>query len=1558
MTLLVLAVVMSAGLFIALSLPGVQRDIRTTCERELSKLLDSSVTIEDLNITPFNRVTLRHVAITDALGDTALTVERLGAGLSLLDLAVHRNVVVNYAEIIGLDGRLHRAAPGAPLNISNIIEALRPKEKKSTPAMFDLRINSIVLRRTSFTYDIDSVSPAESARWDRNHISISNMRADIEIPRLSNDAYLIDLKRLAFDTRAGLTVTDFSGRFDVTSHGISVADMQVSLPASRLNFGTMQLDYDGWDRLPDALHSSDTDMRISISRSSYVTPSDLACFYPSLARLTSPIRVWLTLRGSLDHATLSPLEISGQPAYDFALRIVGEARHLDRPDSLTVDLPTIALKGDADNLATILSDLFPLSNSATSIIGRTGDFTANGSLAGTLADAHFTGRLTTDVGHLDIDADYLRDEAKEGARIKGRISTGDAADAGEDGSRGEGINLATLLDRSDCGLLTADITTDALISHGGVSGTVDATVHSLDFKGYNYTDISLRADIDRSRDVTLSAQVDDEALTLSISGEAHLAGKESAVRLTASLDETDLNALGLMRGFPAHRLAFNLEADITGNSPDNADGTVAVSDLSFTDETDPTRRFDLSRFVLTASPSDSIPSITVESDVLDMTLRGPYCISTLPATLRDMASRALPALFPDGRPATARLRVAALHPQCHNRFNLHATLRETEDFADFFHLPVSVLYPVEITGRVDDTSSLVALSVDAPYLRQNKKIIERTRINAALDGRSDSLSVRASASMPTKDGLMDITVNADGSDNRVLAFGKWHINRERRYNGDVSLSARFLREDDQLSTTISIFPGTVEFNDAEWEIHPAGIYVNGSRDITVKGFDVSRGNQYVKINGRASLDPDDSLTLDLSGFSLDDLFETLQINKVNIGGAATGTFHASELFTPAPSLTTPGLHVKGLSYNKAVLGDALISSHYDVDTKGIMLRADIAQPDSLHSIIDGGIYPAADSLDLHFSARNLNVAFLGTFMSGFASDVHGKASGEARLWGKFKTIDLEADLLARDFGFRVNITNVDYTVTDSIHARRGYIPLNGITVRDRDGHTALLNGALRHSSFKNLHYNIELTEARRLLMLDINDVINPVWYGRIFGNGRLSLNGGDGVIDIDANVTTTDGSTFTFVASDMEVADEYTFVTMREKNYVAISDSLDLVDPTPRLVRHLREKNQNEEDDESSIYNMKLTVTATPATQMIMVMDPVGNDRIRTRGSGTITIGYSSLDDLLHMYGRYVIEHGSYNFTLQDIIIKDFTIKEGSAITFNDDPNQAQLDISAVYALTANLSDLDESFSQDRDLNRTNVPVHAVLNVTGYLQQPEIGFNLEFPTLNQDIDRKVRSIVSTDDMMNRQIIYLLALNRFYTPDYMASTRRGNELVSVASSTISSQLSSMLGELSENWSISPNFRSDRGDFSDMEVDLALSSNLLNNRLLLNGNFGYRDKTLNNNQFVGDFDVQYLLNRSGSVRLKAYNRYNDQNYYIKTATTTQGVGVAFRRDFDDMWQAIRSIFRRKPGSAGQSVIPASVKTPAVPDSLLRREPVTVPPDTVILPDFPADSLFIFR
>ncbi len=633
------------------------------------------------------------------------------------------------------------------------------------------------------------------------------------------------------------------------------------------------------------------------------------------------------------------------------------------------------------------------------------------------------------------------------------------------------------------------------------------------------------------------------------------------------------------------------------------------------------------------------------------------------------------------------------------------------------------------------------------------------------------------------------------------------------------------------------------------------------------------------------------------------IFETLEIDKALIGGRATGHITASELLSGDPHLFCPDLHVDSIGYNRCPIGDADITARWDNGQKGVYLDAAITGFEGRHSRIDGYIFPMAEALDIKFDADSVPVAFLKPFMEAFASDISGRASGHCRLFGTFKEIDLEGDIYADNVGLKIDFTNTTYHASDSVHLRPGHILLDNITIRDPEGHTAKLNGAVGHTFFKAPTFKFDITQAHNFLSYNTNSRQNPDWYGTIYGNGGASVTGWPGVVNINVNMSTAPGSTFTFVLSDRLDAEDYSFLTFRDVTPDSLKTNVKVIDDTPLIVKTLKDAVANNSTDEPSQYNMDIAVQVTPDARLTLVMDPAGGDEIKALGSGDLHMAYHSANNDLNMWGKYTLQSGSYRFTLQDIIIKDFTIKEGSEIQFDGDPYGVKTKLSAYYATNANLSDLDESFLQDKEVARTNVPVHALMQVNGDIRQPVIDFDLEFPTLTQDTYRKVRSIVSTEDMMNRQIIYLLALNRFYTPDYMASTTKGNELFSVASSTIASQLGNMLGKLSDNWSIAPNLRSDRGDFSDVEVDLALSSRLLNNRLIFNGNFGYRDKTLNTNQFVGDFDIEYLLNKRGSWRLKAYNRYNDRNFYVRSAQTTQGVGIMFRRDFDRLFNFLR-------------------------------------------------------
>lgn len=1490
-TVLILAAVVPAVLYVALSLTGVQRSIAGRLETELSRKLNARVTIGGLGIMPFNRVILRDVAVETAPGDTAITVSRLGAGISLWDGLTSDTWRIDYVQLIGMDARLRRDSMNAPLNIQPVIDALRPKDKDKSPATFNLKISTVIIRASSMSYDVADMP--HSGSFDPNHIHVHDFRADLSLPRVSNDGLTVNLRRLAFGEQAGFSIRQLAGELHISDKELEVKGLDIELPASRLKFADMRLPLEGLNTIPASMRKHP--LTVSLSEDSHLWIPDLKAFWPPLDKVR--------LMASFPRFT-----VSGTPAAANA-RIRVEMENMMTLD-LAADVSDLESSDRYFHLGHL--DLSLSGPQAAPLITDLGITPSR--LPGTLLAL---GQVSLSAGGegstRSFDGEISLAAAPGKVNMAGSGSMADSrnfdlhATIATDGY----LDLTSLLPQ--LGPAGMEGTAEAFYTVAGNErhGNAEIALRQAMFKGHELTGIVAELNLDN--DIAgAKLGVDDHDLTMSIDGAISIDKEHPAITLTADIGRLCPDRLGLWDKFPGCAISAGIDIDMEGTDMRCMDGHATISGLTLKPADGDA--LTMSRFNLTSRMlEDGTSRLDIESDWLDGSVLGEFDFPFLGHAVLDIVSEAFPALLPaharhdleEEQALSAKSRHGKMST---NDFMFSLTVKETERLADFFHLPVSVIYPVTIKGGICQETHDLELDISAPYLRQGSKLIEGTSLSAYIDGEEGRGRLNFLATSPTKGGPMTVSLAASGGDNILHSTLGWEIDRARAYEGELRLTTGFARDEDGLTATLSLRESSLTFNDSTWTVAPAKVTVRG-KEIEVDGIHASHGSQFVKINGKVSTDPTDLLTLDLRHFSLDYLFESLGIDAAMLGGDASGTFYASDLYSGQPRLETPGLNVKDISYNKTVLGDAVVRSSFNPADLAVMLYADIDNH-GRKSSVSGGIFAARDSLDLTFNVDREPVGFLQPYMEAFASDITGYASGRARVFGNFKYIDLEGDVKADSVSMRVNFTNTTYWASDSIHLRPGHIGLDGITIHDLRGHTANLNGWVRHTYFKEPRFEFAITGARGLLCYNETPKENPRWYGRVFGDGSAFVKGEPGRVDINIDMTTTPGSTFTFVLSDQEEADEYSFLTFRDKEKLSERESATHRRDNPmELVDRLRALAASHDESSPSDYNISIQMGVTPGAEIDLVMDPAGGDRIRAYGAGHLRMDYFSANNDLKMFGTYTLERGDYNFTLQDIIIKDFSIKQGSEISFQGDPYAAQLNIQAAYSLNANLSDLDESFLNDSELNRTNVPVNAIMKVSGDIRQPEIAFDLEFPTLTSDIYRKVRSIISTDEMMNRQILYLLALNRFYTPDYMSGATHGSELVSVASSTISSQLSNILGQISDNWNIAPALRSSRGDFSDVEVDVALSSRLLNNRLLFNGNLGYRDKSLNTNQFVGDFELEYLLNRSGNFRLKAYNRYNDQNYYLRSALTTQGVGIILRKDFDSLTSFLRPLFRRK-------------------------------------------------
>lgn len=1338
-TLIVLAVIVPLAVYVLLTLPPVQRAMCSRAERELSVLLDTDVSIKSLAIAPFNRLTLRDVAVFDKSNDTIFKVEMISAGIRLSSIFKGDKIVVDYGALIGFDLRLRRETHDSPLNIDPIIKAVSPKERKKRESSFNLAVNTVVIRQAALSYDIES-EPTTPNLFNPSHISVRDFNADISLPHMANNDFAVVINRIAFEESHGFLMKDFHGSFVISDKLLSIEGMAIELPHTRLLFDDTALEISGWNDIIPSLDRNDIPVRIADG--SYLNPADFAIFNQALKSIDTQVDIHVDARGSLAHMKIGTIGVRA-PGRNLSVKLAGEAGNILNPDSLTANLSTMMITGNGADVAAIAGAFATLTPQVTSILSNLGNFELDANVSGSVQDARIKSRFMSDIGGIDIDGQFKAETLKKPVVASGNISTID-------------LDLSKLMPNSGAGHVTARVDGRYDFRRGG-DAKLNLDVARGEYKGAVYNGLTADANLSRGI-VDFGVSIADSLVDFSINGHANLDRRQMSGEVALNLNRLDLNAMKLTGRYEGYDMTGRVNASFEGADPDTASLLFTIDNLRFVAEESPS--VVMKNLTLKADGSATPSVVTLRSDFVDADLSGRYSLKSLVPELKEIAAQVFPVLFEDVKESPARRQPKVAASPRTNDFTLDMTFKYDETLNRFLNLPVNVIYPVKLHAALDGATRMTAGYIDAPYLQQKDKLIENTRLSFGVDPTDKTLKLSATTKVPTANGQMTLNLDCDGAANRLDTYLDWVIDRQRVYKGNIDLSTLVTCNDNrQLKAEISVNPSTLIFNDTAWTVNQAMISAEKER-VEVSHFDVRRENQFVVMNGVASANPDDTIELDLLNVNLDYIFESLGIDKAMLGGDATGSFYASNLFTPEPHITTPGLDVKNISYNKVVFGDAIVKSRFDLETKGITLDAVISQPGGETSVINGAIYPFTESLDLHFNCNNIPVNFLKPYMEAFTSDVSGYASGYAHLFGTFKYIDLEGKVFARDLKLKLDFTNTVYSCTDSVIMTPGRINIKDITLYDMYGKTAKLNGFVSHKFFKEPAFEFNITDARDFLSYDVNSTLNPDWYGRIFGNGGARVTGEPGVVDISVNMNTAPKSTFTFVLSDAEEASEYSFITLRDRRKMALNDSIEAMDPTPAIVKELRRRMNRQEEGEPSAYNMEFQVGITPDATIYLVMDPVGGDRIRANGSGNLRMTYGSVNEDLRMYGTYTLDRGSYNFTLQDIIIKDFTIKPGSSIAFNGDPFAAQLDIKATYAVNANLSDLDESFLQDKDLNRTNVPVHALMVVTGDIRQPDINFDLEFPTLTSDTYRKVRSIVSTEDMMNRQIIYLLALNRF------------------------------------------------------------------------------------------------------------------------------------------------------------------------------------------------------
>lgn len=1442
-------------------MPFVQDRLAHVASQQLSNLFSTEMTIGKLNLGLWNRLILEEVKMKDQQGGELAQIARISAKFDILPLFSGK-VSIGSAQLFGFKLKVQKRNPDAASNFQFVIDALASKDTIQKENNIDLRINSLLIRRGEVSYDV--LSEPFKEHFDTNHLLLGDIHANISLKALTTDTINVSIKRMGFnELRSGFQLDKLNFKAVGNQRQTLVNPFEIELPNTYVEMDSIILTY----HLPEVKNFAD-DVHIDFNLSSdKVSLNDLSAFLPVLKSFTDPMTAHMDIHGTLNHLECSAINLNVADHFSFLAST--EIENLTKPDSIYLNGDVSRLFIDSKGVSMLLMNTNAGSDADNGYVANMGAIDFSGDIDGFLSDFSARGLFKTDLGNARGRMAFRSGDDVSSLRYNASVELND-------------FKLGRLLGNKDVGKASMALEMDGKATGNGRPDlSFKGLVSSIEFRDYTYQNVNFNGAY-RNGSFEGNIQMDDENMLLDVNGTFNIQQAMPSYDFEAVLQHVHPYDLHLVNDSTDASIGGVIRANFSGRSLDNMIGEISIDSLSLQKEG---QDHFLERINISAvKTGNDSKRITLASSAASGQIEGRFSYSTLPASVMKILEKYIPSL----------ITVKQVNKPSSNIFEFSFNITDTDMFAALTDIPIKLYSSSAFSGYFNENLQRIRVEGYFPRLRYDERFIESGTL--LCDNSDDRLRVSVRFNNLNQSNSLSVAASAFVLNDSLQASINWGNNAEKTISGQVSALALFNKSiidgKQSLRTTINVLPSEVVVSDTLWNILPSQIVFDQGK-VNINDFLLSHEDRYLSANGVLSGQETDSVFLDLKGIELGYVFDVLNLG-VNISGQATGPAVASQVFNE-PKMNAD-LFIEDIAFNDGILGDAQAHLEWHQSVEGLNIDVHIADGDTASAHVQGYIYPIKpiSALDLDIDAHHVNLKFLEHELSDLTTRLDGRADGKVRLFGKFKALTLDGSATV-DASMRLDFLNVVYQIKDSVQIHPEGLRFVRNRIIDPEGHVGTVNGTVSYEHFKNINYNF-LFDIRNMLLLNTQSVIDFPFYGTVYATGNVRLSGNpQSGMNVDVAVSTDRNSVFTYIKDYVSTATEDEFIKFEDKTpRRSIQDSIRLSEFDLAQIAQIQRQAESDLTD----IRMNLVADISRNLNLRIVMDPFSGDYISCYGTGNLTADYFNKGDF-KLFGIYNINQGVYKMSIQQLIHKDLNIIDGSSMTFDGDPLDGELDLQMSYQVnSASLNDLIPNASNYVD--QTTIRVNCLLNMYGRLTSPSISMNLDLPLERDEVKALVQNYIATDEQMNTQILYLLTIGKFYTPDNV-NGQNSNMMSSVVSSTLSGQLNNMLSNVinNNNWNFGTNFSTGENGWNDMEVEGILSGQLLNNRLLINGNFGYRENQMINTNFVGDFDAEWLVNRSGNIRLKAYNETNDRSY-IRTNLTTQGIGIIFRKDFDNWYE----------------------------------------------------------
>ncbi len=1432
-----------------LTLPSVQTSITQKVTDELKSRFGVDISVGYVGINFKGNIVMEDLYLPDCNKDTLAYIKRLEAGFNPATVWSDSKLTLSKVDLDSF--KIYVSSNADVYNFEYLIDAFSSTdttEVDTTPSKFDMELSDISLKRGILKYDIIDSSYAQPGVFDYNHIHLSEVLISGYLKSIQTDNLRAEISQLsAFDDLTHVRINDLKILdFAMLTDGFSSEQISLQTPKSSLTLNDIAWKYPSiLDNIDDAVHHGEYNVDIAPST---VVLSEIAPFAPVLSAYSSPVSLCLAAKGKLPKVDVKMLQVDCEDASVHAVATMSDC--YDYKNSFyNADILVSAENGD-------VLTLVDTSLTHNEIVMRLFPFATNLKANGNPNSLTFDLGANTPVTKLKSSGKLVYDSKSDVLNIAASLAS-DTAD------------IAKLI--GDTTRLRAKLDVDAELRVSEAEGLVAHATGVVPYLAYDkITATSLKIKEAKYSSETATADISfDEPFGSAELSASYIPAEKNIYLLNGGVRDFSPYRLGVVDStLSGLSVSLNVDGRTIMSSLNDAVGQVDIDSLVVRNGN---KTLDVGKISVSSDDRDSHRQVQLRSRLLDISLGGKYDVNAMEASVVNILHPYLPTFFDHKISEGIDTTIS------NNAFDLQVDVKDIAPVCEFFDVPLSVK-GMRMSFNISDSLSRMGAFVNADSIVYNGIVAKDIDFSFKQKDKmyvgDVQTVVYAKEMKPIK---FDLSTELE-NDVALTTFVYDNFDEEQKIEGDIKALLTFPKDSITKEILLKTFfmPSDLLLRDLLIGFEPSVVTTRQDGYTKIDHFGLTEDSrQILLIDGAVGKSVDDSLKISFDSMSISSVISKLRMG-FPFSGFITGDVMAKGVMGDMPRFGTKNLRVDSLAVDSVWVGDVSLRCGWSPERKAVGTKITIYRDSAEVATAGGIVSPGTDSLRLRFNVKEFPLATAQMMLDDYLDKLTGTVSSKIDVTGKISEPEVKGYIYLDKVLARVKANSASYRVTDSILFTPTSMIIKDAKIVDDYGRVAKLECNVQHNNFKNPKYLATLT-LNDFILLNNPKNKDEMVYGKLTADGKIRVAGDADGASIRGNVSTGESAVMTVVLPESSSsATQYSTIV-----FVSHEDTMEM---------------KKKYDETKFNIDASVDLKVTDNTEMSVVLSRTSGDKCTLKGGGNIRVEYTTTSDEFKLYGDYIIEEGQLKMKISSLPQKTFAIEKGGTINVGGRLETLKFDLSALYTTRADLATLDETFSNDPTLTNTRQTVGARLGINGTMDKFNLSYDITLPNAGDDLNQRLQGIINTDDLKIKEFAYILGFGTFYPVGSTQSAGVGSSmLTSIVSSSISNGMNTLFGDvLGSSWTIGADMSSAQSDGSDMEMSLSLSRSFFNDRLIFSTDFGYQNNSNTNadDELTKNFDLEYKLNKSGTLRLKGYHHTNTEFY--RSGTSTEGLGFVVTKE----------------------------------------------------------------